>query len=183
MENISLSWIVLGLGAFFVLVNIPALLMPGVFRTGLLAFPRSRYPAWVLTALDLVWFGWLLYHEPLWPFFDMVRPWLVVIIPLVIVLVCIFVDELLAARALGGLLLLVGGPILDAARWHPSTWRYVPIGLAYIWIIAGIIFVLTPFRLRRFFDFITRTELRCRAGGAIRLIFGLLLLWLGWKIF
>lgn len=183
IENFSLPWMAIGLGAFFVLVNVHAVFMPGAFRAALLAFPRSRYPAWALTALDLAWFGWLLYHEPLWPFFDYVRPWLVVIVPLVVVLVCVFVDELLAARALGGLLLLVGGPLLDAARWHPSAWRFLPIMLAYVWIIAGIIFVLTPFRLRRFFEFITRTPLRCRVGGAVRLALGLLLLWLGWQVF
>jgi len=183
MENLSLSWIAVGLGAFFVLGNLLFLVAPGATRLALLAFPRSRWAAWMLTALDLAWFGWLLYHEPLWPFFDPVRPWLVVIVPVVIVLVGIFMDELLAARALGGLLLLMGGPILDAARWHPSAWRYVLIVLAYVWIVAGMVFVLSPFRVRRFFDFITRSDARCRIGGAIRLAFGLLLLWLGWKIF
>jgi len=183
MENLSLNWIAVGLGLFFVLVSLPALCAPAAFRAALLAFPRSRYPAWTLMALDLAWFGWLLYHEPLWPVFDLVRPWLVVIIPVVIVLVCIFVDELLAARALGGLLLLLGSPILDAARWHPSAWRYLPIVLAYAWIIAGIVFVLTPFRLRRFFEFTTCTLIRSYVGGAARLAFGLLLLWLGWRVF
>jgi hypothetical protein len=171
------------LGVFFVLVNLLFLAAPGATRLALLAFPRNRWAAWVLTALDLAWFGWLLYHEPLWPFFDPIRPWLVVIVPGVIVLVGIFMDELLAARALGGLLLLIGGPILDAARWHPSAWRYVLIVLAYVWIVAGTVFVLSPFRVRRFFDFVTRSATRCRIGGAIRLAFGLLLLWLGWKIF
>ena len=183
MENLSLNWIAVGVGAFFVLVNLPALLVPTWFRNTLLAFPRSRWPAWVLTALDLAWFGWLLYHEPLWPFFDPVRPWLVVIVPVVIVLVGIFMDELLAARALGGLLLLVAGPMLDTARWHPSAWRFVVIVLAYVWVVAGMVFVLSPYRVRRFFDFITRTELHCRVGGALRLAFGILLLVLGCKVF
>ncbi len=183
MESLPLSWIALGLGTIFVLVNLPALLAPDLFRRVLLGFPRSRVPGWLLAALDLSWFGWLLYHEPLWQFFDYVRPWLWLLIPVIIILVCIFMDELLAPRALGGLLLLVAGPILDAARFHPSLWRYIPIVLAYLWIIAGIAFVLTPYRARRFFEFITRTPLRCRVGGGVRLALGLLLLYLGGKIF
>ena len=183
MENLTLSFVAYCLGTFFVLINLPFILAPAAFRRVLQWFPRSRIPAYLLAALDLAWFGWLLYHEPLWQFFDYVRPWLWLIIPIVILLVCIFMDELLAARALGGLLLLVAGPILAAARFHESLWRYIPIVLAYVWIIAGIVFVLAPYRVRRFFEFITRTPLRCRVGGSVRLAVGLLLLWLGWKIF
>ncbi|MCX7008605.1 MAG: DUF2065 family protein [Kiritimatiellaeota bacterium] len=183
MENLTLSFVAYCLGTFFVLINLPFILAPVAWRRALLAFPRSRIPAYLLAALDLAWFGWLLYHEPLWEFFKYVRPWLWLLMPVLTILVCIFMDELLAARALGGLLLLVAGPILDTARWHPSPWRYLLIVLAYVWIAAGIIFVLSPYRVRRFFEFITRTDLRCRVGGSVRLVIGLLLLWLGWKIF
>lgn len=183
MEPLPLSWVAVALGTFFVLFNLPCVLAPAVFKNMLLKFPRSRVPGWLLAALDLAWFGWLLYHEPLWQFFDYVRPWLGLLIPLLIILVCIFMDELLAARALGGLLLLVAGPILDAARVKLTPWHYLPTIIAYVWIIAGIVFVLTPYRLRRFFEFITRTPLRCRVGGSIRLALGVLLLWLGWKVF
>lgn len=183
MENLTLSFIAYCLGTVFVLLNLPFILAPAMVQRLLLAFPRSRVPAYLLAALDLAWFGWLLYHEPLWAFFDYVRPWLWLLIPIIIVLVCLFMDELLAPRALGGLLLLVAGPILDAARFHPSAWRYLPIVLAYVWIIAGILFVLAPYRVRRFFEFITRTPLRSRVGGGARLALGLLLLWLAWKVY
>ena len=66
METLPLSWVALGLGAIFVLINLPAVLAPDLFRRALLAFPRSRIPGYLLAALDLAWFGWLLYHEPLW---------------------------------------------------------------------------------------------------------------------
>ena len=183
MENLSLSFVASCLGTFFVLINLPFILAPDLTRRLLQGFPRIRVAAALLTALDLCWFGWLLYHEPLWQFFDYVRPWLWLIMPVLTILVCVFVDELLAARALGGLLLLVAGPMLDAARFHPSVWRYLPIVMAYIWIAAGCIFVLAPYRVRRFFEFITRTDRRCRVGGSVRLAIGLLLLWLAWKVF
>ena len=64
-----------------------------------------------------------------------------------------------------------------------ALWRYLPLVLAYVWIIAGIVFVLAPYRVRRFFLFITRTPLRCRVGGSLRLALGLLFLWLSWKAF
>ena len=183
MEPLPLSWIALGLGTIFVLLNLPFVLAPAAWQRVLLAFPRSRIPAYLLAALDLAWFGWLLYHEPLWAFFDYVRPWLWLLMPVLTVLVCIFMDELLAPRALGGLLLLVVGPILDAGRFHPSLWRYLPLVIAYVWFVAGIVFVLAPYRVRRFIEFITRTPLRSRVGGGLRLALGLLLLWLGWQVY
>ena len=58
-------------------------------------------------------------------------------------------DELLAARAFGGLLLLAGNPVLLAARWAPTPWRLVMPTLVYIWVLAGMILVLSPWRLRK----------------------------------
>jgi len=49
------------------------------------------------------------------------KPILWALAPLCYVLTVCFVEELLAARALGGILLLAAAPVLDAARWHPRT--------------------------------------------------------------
>ena len=54
--------------------------------------------------MDLLWSGKLLYEAPLGRF-DQYKPLIYVIVPVSIVLVGVFADELLAPRALGGALL------------------------------------------------------------------------------
>lgn len=163
-------------------INAALVLAPGRMRRLALDFPRSRWPAWLLTAVDLCWAGWVVYHAELGRF-NGLKPSLFLLTPLAIGLVAFFMDELLAPRALGGLLLLLANPILNAARWHPSPWHFVLTALAYVWVAAGIVLVLSPFRFRQVADFATRTPLRCRVGGLARLAFGALLLVLGLSVF
>ncbi|MCX6997651.1 MAG: hypothetical protein NTV49_11335 [Kiritimatiellaeota bacterium] len=169
-------------GAVMMAVNLAVVLAPGPLRRLLLAFPRSRGPAWLLTAVDLVWASWVVYHADLGRF-DGLKPSLFLLTPLAFGLIVFFMDELLAPRALGGLLLLLANPVLNAARWHPSAWHFVMTVLAYAWVAAGIVLVLSPFRFRQAAGFATRTDARCRSGGLARLAFGLLLLVLGVIVF
>ena len=169
-------------GAVLMAVNLAMVLAPDPLRRLLLAFPRSRWPGWLLTTIDLGWVSWVVYHASLGSF-DGLKPSLFLLTPLAFVLLVFFMDELLAPRALGGLLLLLANPILNAARWHPSPWHFVMTVLAYVWVVAGIVLVLSPFRFRQVAGFATRTDARCRIGGLIRMALGLLLLALGLTVF
>ena len=51
--------------------------------------------------------------------------------------------------------------------------------LAYLWVIAGITLILSPYRFRKVAEFMTRTDQRTRVLGAARLALGLLVLSLG----
>jgi hypothetical protein len=122
---------------------------PDRARRLLQAFPRHEVMGWILTAAAMLWAGWLVLHTL--PFSNMARIETMVYLgtPVCFFAVVVYMDELLAPRALGGLLLLVASPVLASARLHDSTWTVVITLLAYAWVIAGMVLVVSPFRFRR----------------------------------
>lgn len=166
------------IGAVAAGLRLAAAAWPGRARRLIEAFPRSRVAAGVLTAVDLAAVTAVLYATPLGWF----EPWkwlLFVLCPVAVVLVLVFVDELLAPRALGGLLLLLAAPVLGAARWHPSDWRLVMSVLAYAWVALGSALVVSPYLFRRLAARLTTTDSRFRAISLAGVATGLVLVALG----
>jgi len=170
----DLSKVTLVFGALVLAVNGLALGAPGVLRRWISAFPRSRLPAWVLTAICLLWAGRLLYDAPLGRF-DSLKPLLYVLTPLSIALVGLFVDDLLAPRALGGVLVLVAAPLLDAARWHGSALRLVVVLLAYALVVEGVVLVVCPYRFRKEAERFLPDDRACRRWGGAGCVLGAVL--------
>lgn len=178
----QLSVIACAVGIVIVVLNVPGVLAPGAFRRALGAFPRSWLPAWILTAFDLTWVCWVILHAELGRF-EFLKPAVYFAGPISFFLIVIFMDELLAPRALGGLLLLIANPVLNAARWHDSPWRLVMTVLAYVWVVAGITLVLSPFRFRKVAAWMTATDARCRGLCLARAVAGAAILVLGLKLY
>jgi hypothetical protein len=178
----KLALIATVLGAFIMIVNLPAVVAPSLFRRAALWFPRSKAPAWLLTAFDLAWVAWVMLHAYLGRF-EFLKPAIYAAAPIACVLLIVFLDELLAPRALGGLLLLIANPVLAVARWHESEWRLVITVIAYAWVVAGMILVLMPYRFRSVADFVTRTNRRCVLLGLVRVALGACVLFLGLKVY
>jgi len=107
---------------------------------------------------------------------ETIKPWLFVLTPVLISLVCIYMEELLAARALGGLLLLIPAPILTAARLNDSPLSGVMTVVAYITAVKGISLVLSPYLLRKVSEMALKTDIRARALGAVGVGFDAFLL-------
>ncbi len=112
-------------------------------------FPRNRVAGAILAALAIGWSALLFWNSPL-GWFEPYRQTIPYIAVAVYLLTVTLVHELLAPRALGGLLLLVAAPVLNSIRWEPTAWRLVLTVQAYIWVIAGILLVFSPYRFRRF---------------------------------
>jgi uncharacterized protein YjeT (DUF2065 family) len=170
------------LGGVIMALHLPALLAPGWLRVQLRALPRGRIPARLFTGAALFWVAWIVFHAPLGRF-DAYKPALFVLTPLAFFLITHFLDELLAPRALGGLLLLAANPLLNLARWHDSPLRLVVTVICYLAVVAGIILVLSPYRFRHAAEFGLRTDARGRWGGAAGVAIGLVLLWLGLNVY
>ena len=166
------------MGAVLAVIHLPAIGWPAAFRRALEAFPRNVGAARALTAVDLFWVSWVIYHANLGRF-DSLRPGLFLAAPAAYLLLVFYLDELLAPRALGGLLLLVANPVLEAARWNESPWRLLLTVLCYVWVVFGMMFVLSPYRFRQVAAVWIASENRCRLMGAIGLAFGALLIVLG----
>lgn len=171
---IELSQAALLAGLVLAIPGLLCTVFPAWTRKHIREFPRCRIAAGCLTAVDIVWSAWLLNRTPLGPLTPL-KSWLVVLAPVAFLLVFFFMDELLAARALGGLFLLTAAPLLDAARWHPSPFRYAVTVLAYGLAVKGMLLVLSPYLFRQSSERFMQTNRRCRQGGtAVLAVAGLL---------
>ena len=143
--HFSLHAVGLIAGALLALLSLVAIFLPA--RSFLPQFPRSRTAGAVLLTIDLIWSFWLLATMEMGEFANFRRP-LLIILPIGFILVLKFVDEFLAVRALGILCLLAAEPLLDAAFLRPETSRLLVTVLAYLLIVAGLIWVTMPYLLR-----------------------------------
>ncbi len=146
------------------------------------AFPRNRAVAYILTIVDIVWIMLIMLHADLGRF-EHLKPYLYIAAPVAILLIAIYIDELLAPRAVGGFLLLLADPVLDAARWHDSSWSMLMSFLVYLWIIYAMLLILSPYRYRQAVAFWVRDNARMRLGGIIATLFGIVFLVLGITVY
>ncbi|MBW7907774.1 MAG: hypothetical protein H3C50_02480 [Kiritimatiellae bacterium] len=170
------------LGALGVFAGVAMIAIPEATRAFLIGFGRNRTAAWILAAVDLLWAAWLVYHTPM-ERLGFLKPALYPAVPIAFYLIITYMDDLLATRALGGLLLLMANPILLCMRWLDTDWRYLPIVLAYVWAVAGMALVLSPYIWRRWAAPLLKSNARCRAVGILKLVGGALFLWLARQVF
>jgi hypothetical protein len=172
---LSLPLVALAVGLFVFLSHLFALLRPGDSQRLLLKLPRSKAAGVILLAIDAVWCFWLISTMDLEEF-AWLRLYVQVAIPVLFFLTVIFVDELLAARALGILAMLVAEPIISAAFLRPESWRLLLVTLAYIWLTLGMFWVGKPYLLRDQITWLTKSILRWRVATAAGVLWGALIL-------
>ncbi len=171
----DLAGIALILGGSLAMLYLLMAAMPEQALRFLNNFSRNRPVGIILTCVAVLWAGWLLYQMPMGRF-DGFKPLLLILVPVAILLIVSQMSELLPVRALGGLLLLIPAPLLDAARWHHSPARLVVTVCAYIMVVKGIVFLLSPFRFRQAVKLFIRDAGFCRAWGLAGLVFAICLL-------
>jgi hypothetical protein len=165
----TLASVSIGTGVVYLALSVPLLACAAWAQGIIKGFPRHVWAGRILAAPALAWAVFLVREMPL-GWFDAYKGWLYMVGPLLYVLIVIFMEELLAARALGGLLLLVAGPVLEASNATNAagcSWRLVLVALAYTWVIAGMALMLAPWRFRKTMEVLCATVGRCRAAGAI----------------
>ncbi|MBQ9693432.1 MAG: hypothetical protein IJV69_01580 [Kiritimatiellae bacterium] len=110
--------------------------------------PRHRLAGIILTCLCVAWAGWTLTIHPI-DFLAFLTPGKILIGCIILTpLICIYLDNLLFARALGGILMLWPMPVILLTRDYLTTWRLVPITIGYISLTAGMFFVFHPWIFR-----------------------------------
>jgi hypothetical protein len=160
-------------GAVCGMASICLLFAPATSRSTLAKLPRSKFAGAVLACIALSWVTVLLMQTHI-GFLEKYKPFLMVLAPALLILVVLFMDELLAPRALGGLFLLIPAPILVLARWHDSSWRYFAIVSSYVMVIKGITLILNPYLFGRWQRFAMRTDASARVSGGLGLIYALI---------
>ena len=138
------------------------------------AFPRSQTAAFLLLGTASVWFLYKVMH--LGPAdFGQYRNLLFLMFLTVAVGSFFFVPDFLAVRGLAALALLVSGVLLDAAYMQEPRTRLFPVTFVYLVIVLSLYLGASPYRLRDFFDWLYKKELRPRIIGSLLAAYGAVL--------
>lgn len=143
-------------------------------RAWLKSFPRSKTIGTALLAIDAIWAFLLIANMDLGEFTHL-RTKLLIVVAVATFLTWRFVDEFLAVRALGMLLLLVAEPVLEATFLRPETSRLFLVVLAYAWVVLGMFWVGMPYLLRDQIGWIGKSDSRWRMACGAGVIYGVLL--------
>src|SRR5476651_7398 len=155
--RLSLLSILLGVG-----MSVPqvyALTKPAQFTAAARKLPRNVPVGIALMLLGTAWFLCIVNQEPISDF-SKFKPYMMAAFAAVGISSCIFVQDFLAVRGLAVVLLLLGKLMVDTGRPHlgESNWVLVIQMWAYVFIVLGIWFTVTPWKLRDFLNWATVTE-------------------------
>jgi len=174
----TLQWIAIIIGILATAGGLAGVLRPDLIKKFAELFPRSTVPAWIFTALCC----WLGAKEALgmnMGFLDAYKKYIYILSPAVFIASVVYMKELLAPRALGGFLLLIAVPILQISRWHESAWRLVVVILGYLWIIYGLVLLMSPWYFRKTYAPFMKNEALLKTAAIAKTVFGIALLLLG----
>ena len=182
--TLKLSTLSIVLGLLVGLPQIYGLVNPQKFAESVRKFPRNVPIGIALMLLGTLWFLYYLNQESISEF-ARIKPFLFAGFAAVGIGSCVFVQDLIAVRGLAVVLLLLGKLMVDTGRplLGATHWVLVIQTWAYVLVVAGIWFTISPFRLRDLLNWATANEQRIRVGSAIRLAFGLFVAALGLTVF
>ena len=156
-----LKWVAFLLGVLYLAGHMPGIVYPKAFGDFLKTLPRARFLGTLVMALATIWFCWVtsivdLGEMAVWRW-RLVSLWAAGGI-----LTIIFVPNFLFPRGMGCLLMLGASVLLDAAFIPDTPWKYLITILAYVWVIAGLVFVYSPHLFRDAVAYAVATPERCR---------------------
>jgi hypothetical protein len=180
--KLSLLSILLGVGMG--LPQVYGLAKPAQLAAVARKFPRNLAAGVGLMLLGTAWFVWLVNNEPIADF-SAFKPYMMAGFIAVGVLSCIFVRDFLAVRGLAVVLLLLAKLMVDTGRPHLGESPFVVViqAWAYVFVVMGIWFTITPWKLRDIVNWATATEARTRLLSGVRLAFAAFVLILGLTVF
>lgn len=173
--NLNLQMVGLVVGLLLLAAHAFALVKPALSREALGKFPRHRGVGIGILTVDLLWAVWLIQTVDFGEF-NKYKTMMMIVVPALYVGCIYYLDEFLAVRALGVLLLLAAQPVLDAAFLHEETSRLLLTFLAYVWIVAGLFYVGMPFFLRDQISWVSSKPIRWKAAAGAGAAYGALVL-------
>jgi hypothetical protein len=172
--SLDLRLVSLIAGLWLILTHGFALLRPAPTQKWLRKLPRSKAIGGLLLIVDSVWALILIATMDLGEFSDL-RKTLLIVIVIATFLTFRFVDEFLAVRALGILLLLVAEPLIEAAFLKPETGRLLLVAWAYVLAVLGMVWVGLPYMLRDQIDWMRKSKGIWNMAAATGILYGGLL--------
>jgi hypothetical protein len=182
--TLKLSTLAILMGLGMAAPQVYGLVKPGAFATAARKFPRSLPVGYFLMTLGTLWFLWNVKQESLADF-AAYKSYMMLGFAAVGIGSCIFVQDFLAVRGLAVVLLLLGKLMVDTGRPHlgETPWVLVIQTWAYVLVVAGMWFTISPWRLRDLLNWATANEKRVKIGSSIRLAFALFVAVLGMTAF
>ena len=156
-----------------------AVIRPSLVAKKLVAFPRDRKAAIVLTALAWLGTAYELDNIGIEVFDRFLKafPFELWILAFVLtVLTCWWMPNLLPIRGLSAIFMLFPAEMFHVIRLEPTEWRLVLVVIAYICIVAGMFGMFYPWRIRQFFAWLAEKQLRMVVAGMALAVPGLLCL-------
>jgi hypothetical protein len=178
----KLSVLAILLGLIAALPAVYGVAKPGAFGNVARRFPRYTPVGYVLIIAATLWFLALLKQESIADFAAF-KPALYTLFAAVGLGACLFVKDYLPVRGLAVLYLLLAKLMVDTARWVETDWRLVITTWAYVLVILGMWFTISPWRLRDLLNWFTANEKRTRVVSGVRLAFGVFVLILGLTVY
>lgn len=172
---LTLETALLLVGLLLIVGHSLALFMPQQVQAWLKAFPRSSFYGMVLLAIAAVWFYWLVSTMDLGEF-ERFRKAFKIGAPIAAVLTGLFVQEFLAVRSLGMIVLLGAEALLEAAWLRPEMSRLWLVSLVYVWVTAALFWVGMPYTLRDQIGWIAASPARWKIGAIAGIVYGVILI-------
>ena len=173
--KLDLKAALLVVGLLLIVAHGFALLQPKTTQEFLRTLPRSKSAGLLLLVIVTVW-SWLLATYIDLGEFSNWRFRLQVFIPVAAFLTWQYVDEFLAARALGMIVLLIAEPLLEAAFLRPELARLFLVSLVYVWICFGLFWIGMPYTLRDQIAWLSKNEGRWKSAAFAGIGYGVILL-------
>ena len=178
----TLSQLAILLGGAIAILQIWTLLKPDASAAALRKFPRSEGWGYLLMAIGAAWFLYRLNQEAIAEF-AAYKTYMLLGFGGVALAACFFVTDFLAVRGLSITMLMLSGFVLSRTRFVDTPWRLVLVITAYIWIVAAMWWMISPWRLRDLIQWATATPKRLRRLAFVRLAFALVVIVLGLTVY
>jgi len=178
----KLSVLAILLGSIAALPAVYGVAKPGAFGNAARRFPRYTPVGYVFIIAATLWFLTLLKQESIADFAAF-KPALYTLFAAVGLGACLFVKDYLPVRGLAVIYLLLAKLMVDTARWVETDWRLVITTWAYVLVILGMWFTISPWRLRDLLNWFTANEKRTRVVSGVRLAFGVFVVILGLTVY
>jgi len=173
--SLTLETALILVGLLLIIGHVVALVLPQQTQAWLKEFPRSSFAGILLLVIAAGWFYWLVTHMDLGEF-DKFRRALMIGTPIAAVLTGLYVQEFLAVRSLGMIVLLGAEALLEAAWLRPEMSRLWLVSLVYVWLTAALFWVGMPYTLRDQIAWISASATRWRIGAIIGIVYGVILI-------
>ncbi len=178
MPEISLANLSMILGVMALAKGVYFITAGRKAREMIKAFPRNENAGYLLIIISMVWFLLILKDENMADF-EWARTLFNIFILATGIGSCLYLKDYLAVRGAAVLGMLLAKLIVDTARLNESEWRLVLVTTAYLMVIGGMWFTVSPWRMRNLITWLIADEKRFNVLCGVRIGFGIFLLVLG----